>query len=209
MARPSQFSFRRILLSRILLLSVPVLLIGEVMTLRKARSSLLETARWNLTESAVKKGESITNAIAALKTNLLVASQTTVLRSGSPKQAQIFLEQLASQLPQTHCFQLKNLQTSQLVASTCGNSSINLQRTDYAWNLRAEAEGLGADSVRVNFVIPQNLQSSTQPASKPNLNRFPGQPNLLLSAPIYNTGQLQYVLSALSTLQQKEVSTLR
>lgn len=209
MARPSQFSFRRILLSRILLLSVPVLLIGEVMTLRKARSSLLETARWNLTESAVKKGESITNAIAALKTNLLVASQTTVLRSGSPKQAQIFLEQLASQLPQTHCFQLKNLQTSQLVASTCGNSSINLQRTDYAWNLRAEAEGLGADSVRVNFVIPQNLQSSTQPASKPNLNRFPGQPNLLLSAPIYNTGQLQYVLSALSTLQQKEVDQTR
>ena len=84
MVKLSQFSFRRVLLSRILLLSVPVLLIGETVTYKKARSSLLETARWNLTESAVKKGESITNAIAALKTNLLVASQTTVLQSGSP-----------------------------------------------------------------------------------------------------------------------------
>lgn len=101
MAKPSQSSFRRLLLSRILLLSIPVLLIGEALTYRKVRSSLLETARWNLTESAVKKGESITNEIAALKTNLVMASQTTVLQSGSPKQAQIFLEQLAPQLPPT------------------------------------------------------------------------------------------------------------
>ena len=65
MAKLGQSSFRRILLSRILLLSIPVLLIGEAVTYKKARSSLLETARWNLTESAVKKGENINNAIAA------------------------------------------------------------------------------------------------------------------------------------------------
>ena len=55
MAKPGQSSFRRVLLSKILVLSVPVLLIGETVTFMKARSSLLETARWNLTERAVKK----------------------------------------------------------------------------------------------------------------------------------------------------------
>ena len=54
-----QSSFRRILLSRLLLLSVPVLLTGVYVTYRKARSAFLETARKNLTESAILKGESI------------------------------------------------------------------------------------------------------------------------------------------------------
>jgi len=81
-------SFRRILLSRILLLSVPVLLIEAVVFQR--HSSLLETARWNLTESAVRQGESISNAIAALKANLLVASQTTVLQQGTAKKLNNF-----------------------------------------------------------------------------------------------------------------------
>ena len=56
---PGQSSFRRILLSRILLVSVPVLLVGVYVTYRKARSAFLETARQNLTESAIRKGESL------------------------------------------------------------------------------------------------------------------------------------------------------
>ncbi len=55
MAKPRQSSFRRILVSKILLLSVPVLLIGEIVAYKNARSSLLETARQFLTESAIIK----------------------------------------------------------------------------------------------------------------------------------------------------------
>ncbi|MEN9567824.1 MAG: hypothetical protein RLZZ69_3020 [Cyanobacteriota bacterium] len=67
---PSQSSFRRILLSRILLVSVPVLLIGVYVTYRKARSAFLETAKQNLTESAVRKGEIVEQSIKALQSNL-------------------------------------------------------------------------------------------------------------------------------------------
>lgn len=56
MAKSRQSSFRRILLTRILLVFVPVLLIGEMAALNKARNSLLKNAKQNLTESAVMKG---------------------------------------------------------------------------------------------------------------------------------------------------------
>jgi two-component system, NarL family, sensor histidine kinase BarA len=106
MAKLRQSSFRRILVTRILLLFVPVLLIGEIFALNKARSSLLKTARQNLTESAINKGEKIADAIATLKTTLLSASQTTIIQSGSPLQAQQFLTQIKQQLPtkiEAHC----------------------------------------------------------------------------------------------------------
>ncbi len=69
MAKPGQSSFRRILLSRLLLLSVPVLLAGVYVTYKKARSTFLETTRQNLTESAVRKGETIQQAIVSLQAN--------------------------------------------------------------------------------------------------------------------------------------------
>jgi hypothetical protein len=127
MAKPGQSSFRRILLSRLLLLSVPVLLAGVYVTYRKARSVLLETARQNLKESAVRQGESIQESIAALRSNLVTASETAVLKSSSPEAHQRFIDQLAQQLPklptQIQCVQLIDLQTQKITASTstCGN----------------------------------------------------------------------------------------
>ena len=94
MAKSRQSSFRQILVTRILLVFVPVLLVGEMVALNKARSSLLNTARQNLTESAVNKGEKISDDIAALRSNLITASQTKVIKSGSPFQIEQFLKQL-------------------------------------------------------------------------------------------------------------------
>ncbi len=205
MAKSGRSSFRRILLSRILLLSVPVLLLGEAVAFRKARSSLLETARWNLTESAVKKGENIQNAIAALKTSLLLASQTTVLQRSSPQQAQMFLEQLAPQLPRfTECIQLINLQTGELVASTCGNQLIDAPEKHHPWSQQQDTFAMSSSLIQVKPVLPVDLQQSTQPLETDN-NRFPGQLQLLLCAPVYNSaGQLQYALSVQSALHQNE-----
>ena len=78
---PGQSSFRRILLSRILLVSVPILLIGVYVTYRKARSAFLESARQNLTESAVRKGEIVKQSIDALRNNLANASDAAISRS--------------------------------------------------------------------------------------------------------------------------------
>ena len=94
MAKSSQSSFRRILVTRILLVFVPVLLLGEMVALNKARSSLLNTAQQNLTESAVNKGEKIIDDIAGLRYNLITASQTKVIQSGSYVEIQQFLKQL-------------------------------------------------------------------------------------------------------------------
>ena len=206
MAKLGQSSFRRILLARILLLSVPVLLIGEAVTFRKARSSLLETARWNLTESAVKKGENINNAIAALKTNLLVASQTTVLRSGSPQQVQKFLEQLAPKLPpHTQCIQLTNLQTGKLIASTCGNQQLDPHQDGDFWSQQQQPLELDSGLIDIKPVLPPNVQQPAPQVGKADPIGSQGQLQLLLCAPVYNSvGQLQYVLSVQSALHQKE-----
>ena len=112
MGKPGPSSFRRILLSRILLLSVPVLLLGVSVTYYKARTSLQETARQNLAVSAVRKGESISDSIAALKANLVTASDTVALRSGSPELSQKFLNQLAKLFStQVRCLQLTDVKT--------------------------------------------------------------------------------------------------
>ncbi|MEA5512561.1 sensor histidine kinase [Nodularia sp. UHCC 0506] len=125
MAKLRQSSFRRILVTRILLLLVPVLLMGEIVALNKAKSSLLRTASQNLTESAISKGEKMANAIATLKTYLLTVSKTTIIQSGSTNEVEEYLTQIAQQLP-THieCLQLTNLQNTKIIASSCGNQKI-------------------------------------------------------------------------------------
>ncbi|WP_445241272.1 hypothetical protein [Microcoleus vaginatus] len=126
MVKLGQSSFRRILLSRILLLSVPVLLVGEYVTYRKARSTLLETARLNLTESAARKAETIEQWAKSLKSNLIGASESSMLQSVNPKDYQKFIAQLGQRLPaaQVDCLQLTNLKTNQVIASTCGQQPI-------------------------------------------------------------------------------------
>ena len=125
MTNSRQSSFRRILVTRILLLFVPVLLIGEIVALNKARSSILVTARQNLTESAISKGERIGDAIALLKATLLSVSKTTVIPSGSSIQEQEILTQLKQQFPASvECIQLTDLNNQKIIASSCGDESI-------------------------------------------------------------------------------------
>lgn len=202
MAKPGESSFRRILLSRILLLSVPVLLIGESVAFRKARSSLLETARWNLTASAIRKGESIVNAIAALKANMILASQATVLQEGTAQEARQFLNQLPLKLPsQIQCIQLTKIHSSNIIASTCGNKAITPSVP--LWPQQQQRLRI-LDSVKIKALVPKDLPSSPQLMPVHQTHRQ-GQLQLLLSAPVYNrSGQLIYTLTIQSALHQKE-----
>lgn len=202
MAKPAQSSFRRILLSRILLLSVPVLLLGVYVTYRKARSSLLETARQNLTESAVRKGESIRDAIDALATNLVTATEAAVLQSGSSQAYQKFLDQLAKQLlTEIQCVQLVDIQIEKLVASTCGNQLIT-QSSMTPWPQQQQQFLLDRSKVRVETVLPKALSSAElEQRSKKSHSQLP----LVLSAPVYDQkGLLRFVLSVQSAVIKQE-----
>lgn len=205
MAKPGQSSFRRILLSRILLLSVPILLMGVYFTYKRAESSLQETARQNLTESAIKKGASISSAIAALQANLVTASETVTLKSASVQIKQKFLAELARQFGQVQCVQLTDLNSRNIVASTCGNQPINqLSRRlkVHQWSQTENLVALNPARVAVTL-LPGNspLIGSPNP-SQSNANR---QLRLIFTVPVYDLqGQLRYVLSLQSALLELE-----
>jgi len=211
MVRLSQSSFRRILLSRILLLSVPVLLVGEYVTYRKARSTLLETARQNLTESAGRKAETIDQWVNSLKSNLIGASESSILQSGSPKSYQTLIKQLDQRLPaDVDCLQLTNLQTGKVVASTCGSKLIHSLPKNF-WPQQQNLQlNLNNNSVYIAILLPQHSQNKNQSLAVPvnGANSIKTnqktQVSLVLSAPIYlrqgASNQLRYALSLYSAL---------
>ena len=192
MAKSRQSSFRRILVSRILLLSVPVLLLGEIVVFKKARSSLLETARQNLTESAVIKGEMIVHGIAALKSNLISASQTSIIQSGSRANIQKYLNRLKEYLPtNVECIQLTDAKTSNIVNSTCGDKIIKRVKLP-----------LPNNEVDLDVKLPPKNGITGQQEIKNKLR-------LIFSVPVYDQNQtIKYTLN-LQTLLQVRVKNKR
>jgi signal transduction histidine kinase len=206
---PGQSSFRRILLTRILILSIPILLLGVAVTFRKARTSLLYTARQNLEESAVRKADTIRSSIEALQASLAIASEASVLQSGSSAASRAFLQQLITQLPTNHgsyiepangsevnCLQLIDSQTSQLVASTCGNQPISVE-IPAGWNTPpADSDRFARHTLTVIPSAEQSQADGSQPESHLDLK---------LTVPVYTpSGQLRYSLVAEATLRQWE-----
>jgi signal transduction histidine kinase len=199
MAKLGQSSFRRILLSRLLLLSVPVLLLGVYMTYRKARSTLLATARQNLIESAQRKGEDIQQSVAALRANMVMASESVALKSPSPDAHQQFISQFAQLLPaNVQCVQLSNPNTNQVTASTCGNRAITAKEARQ-WPQQLASLPSDRPQVYVSTTLPQNPTPTNRADGNPqNLNN---QLLLVFSTPIYDrVGQLQSVLKVQSAL---------
>ena len=191
MIKPGKSSFRWILLSRILLLTVPVLLVGQYVTYRKARSSLLETARQNLTESAGRQAAGLENSLQAIKSSLAIASESYVLRSGDSSNYQEFIEGLDKRLSaQVDCVQLSDLRTNRVVASNCGTEAIK----SLAPNLWPQKQQqLTKDNlVDVSYLWPgERVPNSSQT-----------QISLALSVPVYAIAsesaeelQLRYALS--------------
>ena len=208
MAKPGQSSFRRILLSRLLLLSVPVLLLGVYVTYRKARSTLLETARQNLIESALRKGQNIQQAVDTLKANLEIATESVELQSQSPGADQEFINKLAQQLPTLiECVQLSDIQTRKLVASTCGNQAI-AQKEATLWPWQRSLLPRNRSPIYVTALLPQ--KSSTTVGTNPNRTDSTHQLSLVFSAPVYNAeGQLRYALSIQSSLVHSQTTKRR
>ncbi|MEH1769838.1 MAG: ATP-binding protein [Nostoc sp.] len=190
MTNSRQSSFRRILVTRILLLFVPVLLVGEIVALNKARSSILGTARQNLTESAISKGERIEDAIAILKANLLSVSKTTVIPSGSRIQEQEILTQLRQQLPASiECIQLTNLLNQKIIASSCADQAIGELILP-----------LPSDGIDVKSILPPKAGTTGKRNTQNQLQ-------VVLSAPVSDSPRnLLYSLSIQSALYQQTIN---
>ena len=199
-----QSSFRRILLSRLLLLSVPVLLMGVYVTYRKARSAFLDTARQNLTESAIRKGESIQQSVEALRSNLAGASDAAVLKLDSPKNHQIFVSQLTDILPtNVICSQLTNLRTNQITANTC-TQPIEIKDHGHLWSERQNQVLTTPNRVDVKLILPP--ASLLTDANKVRAESLNNQLKIWLTAPVYDRGgKLHYALSVKSTILHQEI----
>ncbi|GDZ93910.1 two-component sensor histidine kinase [Planktothrix agardhii CCAP 1459/11A] len=191
MPKLGQSSFRRILLSQILLLSLPVLLVGEYVTYRKARSGLLETARLNLTESASKKAQTINEWIDFNKSGLTIATNNIVLQPEKPQQYSVLLSQLQEQFsPLVSCLQLTDLQTQKLIATTCGKKPIYSIPKNF-WSSQKQQN----PEIYINYLVPSLDQKNSE---------WRNQITLVFNSPIYvnqnNKNQLKYALSLQSTL---------
>ncbi|MEM9507836.1 MAG: ATP-binding protein [Cyanobacteria bacterium P01_E01_bin.35] len=198
---PGQSSFRRILLSRILLVSVPVLLVGVYVTYRKARSAFLETARQNLTESAVRKGESVKQSVEALRNNLASASDAAVSRSDI-LDGELLIAQLEEVLPtNVLCVQITDLTTNLVNASTC-KESVELESS--TWQKKKQRILTTSSQVNVKLLLPTtSLVRDSEEASENPLRR---QLKLWLTAPVYDRqGNLSYALSVKSAILDQEI----
>ena len=118
-------SFRRNLLIKILALSVPVLLIGQAVALRKARTSLLQTARQNLTSSAIRKAEELDTGIQSVEADLDLLAQTTAFQSGDATAIKSTLARFEEDTPyRIQCVELLAPQAKKAAVNTCANRSI-------------------------------------------------------------------------------------
>jgi len=196
---PGQSSFRRILLSRILLVSVPVLLMGVYVTYRKARSAFLETARQNLTESAVRKGESVKQSIEALQTNLASASDAAILKSNT-LEPELFISQLSEILPTNIlCAQLRDLNTNKIIATTC-HETVELDNS--SWQKKQKRILTTAKQINVKLLLPSTYLIEEDKSENP----FRRQLKLWLTAPVYDRkGNLRYALSVKSAILDQEI----
>ena len=196
-----QSSFRRILLSRILLVSVPVLLVGVYVTYQKARSAFLETARQNLTESAVRKGEIIKQSTKALRNNLATASDAAI-KSSNTFDPEIYIAQLKKVLSaDILCAQITDLNTNKITASNC-QEPVELENT--TWQKKKQQVLTNPAQVNVKLLIPStSLVQDSEDADENPLRR---QLKLLLTAPVYDqNGNLRYALSVKSAILDQEI----
>ena len=194
-------SFRRLLILRILLLSTPVLLIGQAITLRKARSSLLETARQNLTSSAINKATGLKDSVKAVESELMLLADSQALKSGEADEVANALRRYTAIASHTvGCLELTEAETGDIISSTC-NTSLLPTPLQLPW--QQEPTG-NADFYLVDLDSPYRSATEgdmNQTERDVNGGEEPGMhPSLLaliVATPVYNPeGQLRYTVSA-------------
>jgi len=172
-------------------MTVPVLLLLQYATYRKARSSLLETARHNIIESAIEKADRLSLNIEALSHQVQTASESQILQSEDLSQINPYLQTLAQRLPSSRvCVQLQTPTQDKVISSTCGREAIgqlNREKIDPKPHAQSSRD------------LDVTLLSDTPS------NRGSDRLNFLIRSPVYDaSGQLksQLVIEATVPLQQ-------
>ncbi|MGB3493744.1 MAG: histidine kinase dimerization/phospho-acceptor domain-containing protein, partial [Elainellaceae cyanobacterium] len=207
MKSSTQPSFRRIMLLRILLVSIPILLIGIAVAFRKAKGSLLDTAQQNLAESAIRKAATIESSVQTLQAGLVAASETLTLRVGSSTEIQDYLQELSSQAlvttdqSQLYCLELLDWASGEPQISTCDPGIVTDLESDQIWPRTRSV--LTGDRFQVKRLLI-DLQSMAQ-EPEPG-----GELNVVVETPVYDdVDNLRYVLRAHAQLAQIESVDLK
>ncbi len=179
-------SFRRNLLLKILAFSVPILLIGQAVALRKARTSLLKTARQNLTSSAIRKAEELETGIQSVEADLDLLARTEAFQSGDSRRIEQVISSFTEDIPYTvSCVELIAPRAETAVLNTCRRSIIpSTKQVPWLQNGSVEQPDF--------YVFSPGPESPTaMPASADRaLVKF------IIASPIYNKdGSLRYTLA--------------
>jgi signal transduction histidine kinase len=192
-------SFRRNLLLKILAFSMPILLFGQLVALRKARTSLLKTARQNLTSSAIRKAEELEIGIKSLGTDLDLLGQTVAFRSGDVQSIGKVLEQFADDTPyEIGCIELRAPLAEQATFNTCddeaaGESALSEKRSIIP--SAKQVPWLQNGSVdKPDFYVFSLGQDAAQAAIAPNKNH--AIIKFVVASPLYGPdGTLRYTIA--------------
>ncbi|MEL6814470.1 MAG: sensor histidine kinase [Cyanobacteria bacterium J06598_3] len=192
-------SFRRNLLFKILLFSLPILLIGQAVALRKARTSLLKTARQNLTSSAVRKAEELETGIQSVKSHLDLIEDSKAFEQNDPAQMQAYIEEISQKLPyKVSCVELIAPQAETATVNTCDRDIVPGNK-QVPWLQSGSLE-------KPNFYVfspkPKPLDESVDDATAvPKRSRADVQ--FIVAKPLYNeTQQVRYTLAMEVTFSQ-------
>jgi signal transduction histidine kinase len=170
---------------------------GVYVTYRKARSAFLETARQNLTESAIRKADNIEQSIQFLQSNLITAGESLVLKQGTLAEKEAFLQQFTARLPnQINCLELIDIKTKKpLLNRACEPEIIKVLPLE-RWTKKQTSFAGNIENILIRSLPRQLLTKS------PNNNR---QLELVFAVPIYdNQGQLQSSLILQTSLLYRE-----
>lgn len=192
-------SFRRLLIVRLLLLGVPILLIGQYVTLRKGRTSLLETARQNLSSSAVRKGDLLGQNLQLLQSNLQTLSQTTALQQGDVDAIAAQVRQFVTQVPLADaCVQVDADPLGPPVFTSCP-APLTVPFSQLPWLQSAETPDPEAGPPE--FYLTALARPTVPPTASPHPNRTAVE--TVIAAPVYSPdGDLRYTVSMQAHLQQ-------
>ena len=198
LGKPS--SFRRILLTRLFFLSVPILLIGVYMTYAKARAAFMESARQNLTESAIRHGEGIKHAVNEVYANLTIASDLEILKSDSAANNLIVISRLTQILPESIlCVHLNDPRASKVIASNCDEPP-DLNFTP--WPQQKQTFFTPRQQIKVEVILPPK---TTKESPESSVGQSQNQLKLWLTAPVYGLdNQLRYTLTVKSAILNQE-----
>ncbi|MEO1622508.1 MAG: hypothetical protein AAFU53_15930, partial [Cyanobacteria bacterium J06632_3] len=187
-------SFRRNLLLRILAFSLPILFIGQAVVLRKARTSLLTTARQNLTSSAIRKAEELEKGIQSVEANLDLLAQTEAFQSGDVDAIETLLIDFAreSTAYTISCVELRSPKAKTSVINTCDSPS-NPARTIVPTAKLVPWLQDGSVDESDFYVFSPGLSAAMTPIKSEDIPPDRALVKFVVASPIYDSdGNLSY-----------------